>query len=167
MLMRGEIDTDERDEVVDLVFIDIDECSSASDLSRWYVNARELADDIIAQIETERETDARGAEWIRRASGMLIGLKKKMKRIERRCLELGLPNPKPPEPRPTEITRLTQKLGEARHVERQAIIDWLADAFGDAAAPAIRGIEQRHYVRFRRSAEPTPTERKDRHERRS
>lgn len=147
MLMLGEIDTDERDEVIDLEFDDIDQTQDEAALLRWYDHSRELCDDIIVQLEVEEVTNCRGSDWVRRASGVLIGLKKKMRRIERRCVALGFSNPRPPKAKPEEVKVLLSKIGTARYEERTAIVEWLAETFGDEAGPAIKGITNRLHRR--------------------
>ena len=79
----GEIDRASRDEIVTLEFADIDQCDDVAQLHTWYAWGQELADDVVAQIEANKITEMRDDQWVFRASGMLIGLKKKLKRIER------------------------------------------------------------------------------------
>jgi len=148
---NGEISPDDCDEIVDLEAIDIDECGDVEMLHRWYFNATELADDVIAQIEANKISEVRDLDWTRRATGILIGLKKKCKRIERHCSENGLPTPDRKDLRQAaEITHLKQQVIDARAFERSAIIEWLRSLPNTDAI--IAGLEGKAHMAHRRAA---------------
>lgn len=149
---NGEIDADARDEVIDLEFADIDECDCAETLHRWYYNSIELADDVVAQIETNKITEARDCQWVRRASGVLVGLKKKIKRIERRCAAAAIDLPDTRDLRQREqITKLSQDILEARAFERGLILSWMRDTHGATVEHVAVAIEAKEHFARRRA----------------
>jgi hypothetical protein len=152
MIFSGEMDRDERAEVVMLELAEIDECTDAEQLLAWFYDCRELADDIVAQIEVNKLTEARDTDWIYRASGVLIGLKKKLKRIERHCAASGfnLPDSKDASQR-NQITQLLQQVREARSTERKLIVGWMRDTLGQQAEPVATLIEEKAHFGFRQS----------------
>lgn len=147
-MIYGELDEDERDEVLYLEKSEIDECEDAETLCRWYRNARDLADDVIAQLEANKISEARDEDWVRRASGTLIGLKKTQKAVERRARTLDVDIPRTPSAKDDKrIEDLRAKLLEARNYERGVIVEWLADRYGEDAGPVIEAINAReHYA---------------------
>lgn len=140
---------DDCHDVVNLQRQDIDECEDAGTLLAWHSDCREVCDDVIAQVEANKVSELRSDEWTRRATGVLIGLKKKMKRIERRCsaLNIDMPDTKDARQR-AHINRLEQRILEARAFERNLILEWLRGGFEGDASSIIYAIEDREHVTF-------------------
>ncbi len=131
---------------------EIDACEDHETLLDWYLDAVDLADDLIAQIETNKLTASRDDEWERRVGGALIGTKKKVKAIERRASAVGCVLPLPRKrASDLEIEKAQKRAYEARTFERGCVVEWLEDKYGDTVAHVIAAINDLEHHKHRRT----------------
>ena len=94
---------------------DITECTDEGELAAWFKQLSAAYEDIWFFIDERKFSGIAEAEWLSRASGKCVYLKKGIRRVEVRMLELGFTVPHPPtDPRVKVIRRLEEKLRKVK-----------------------------------------------------
>lgn len=151
---EGELTEAERDDLLDLTFADIDACNDEAQLRAWYLGFREIADDVISQIEANSETGVRDASWERRAYTVIVIAKKRMKRILRHCDQVGIDRPDDEHQRlRDEVTRLNAKLSNAKAAERDLIVRWLTSGVTGSPCELATAIREKRHAALRAKLE--------------
>ena len=149
----GELNEAERADLLDVQFADIDACRDKTQLRAWYFGFREIADDVISQIEANSETGVRDSDWEARAYRVIVIAKKRMKRILRHCDQHGFERPDGEHQRLRDtITRLTAQLQNAKGAERDMVIRWLTSGVTGSPEELAERLRGKQHVAFARAA---------------
>lgn len=139
--MRTELDI----EVGDLEKEDILASSDREQLLRWRTALWDIVDDVETKIEAYKfaGTAHDDGDWLRRAAGKVSCSRRAIRWIDRRCVDLGIETPLPPEHRFAQIIqRLQAQVHDENKGETRRIVAFLKEEYpnSDRVAEAVRRI---------------------------